>query len=131
MSLIIKKNTTFKIPRTVPSGFPNVEADGQQIAVSSVSNPSINGIYTKTYGGGPIVHGNTNASRIYTGPYFSNGSYNVQIIFNTNTNRWEIGNILGYGDGVDNWELSSFSSSSNQNVIPTTGWDTDIIITAA
>jgi len=41
MSLIIKKNTTFKIPRTAPSGFPNV-------ASTSIVNALINDTNAET-----------------------------------------------------------------------------------
>jgi len=130
MSLIIKKNTTFKIPRTgsgAPSGFPNVGADGQQISVTT-PYPEFNGIYTKVSSGNEA--GYINASRVYDGPYISNGSYVSQLVFNTDANRWEIGGVSDWSGDGNFWAEFFSNPSSNQNVIPTTGWSATITITA-
>ncbi len=103
----------------VKPGFPNVGANGQQISVSNYYG-EYNGIYTKVLSGDEA--GYINASRVYTGPYVNNGSYFSQIVFNTDNNRWEMGGVADWtGDGYV-WSVFIFVPSSNQNIIPTTGW---------
>jgi len=109
------------VPRVggVEIAFPNVGANGQQIYVSNYYL-EYNGIYTKVLSGNEVGH--FNASRVYNGPYISNGGYTTQIVFNTDNNRWEMGGVSDWtGDG-NLWNVFIFHPSSNQNIIPTTGW---------
>jgi hypothetical protein len=114
MAFIVKREVI-----SAPSGFPNVEADGQQISVSNYY-PEYNGIYTKISSGNEA--GYVNASRVYNGPWQNNGSYFVQIVFNTDSNRWEMGGVSDWTGNGNEWSLFIFNPSSNQNIIPATGW---------
>ena len=124
------KKHTF-IGRTLQSKlillFPNVGANGQQINVS-ISN-EFAGIYTKVSSGNEA--GYINASRVYNGPFVPNGGFFAQLVFNVNTNQWEFGGVADWTGNGDEWQASRSNPSSNQNIIPTTGWDGDVAITAA
>jgi len=110
-----------------PSGFPNVGANGQQIYVSGYYEYT--GIYTKVSSGYEV--GFVAASRVYNGPYIINGDFFAQLIFNTSVNRWEFGGVADWtGNGYE-WLAVISNPSSNQNVIPTSGWSPSITITAA
>jgi len=107
-----------------PSGFPNVGANGQQIYVSGYYEYT--GIYTKVSSGYEV--GFVAASRVYNGPYIINGDFFAQLIFNTSVNRWEFGGVADWtGNGYE-WLAVISNPSSNQNVIPTSGWSSAITI---
>jgi hypothetical protein len=105
--------------------FPNVGADGQQISVTALDS-SYNGIYTKYFD--EFTAQFVSASTMYNGPYAS--YYYAKLLFNAGANQWEIGGVSDpTGNGYE-WIAFSSNPSSNQNVIPTTGWSPSITITA-
>jgi hypothetical protein len=111
-----KKGINLYIPRRSsggPSGFPNVGADGQQVFVANI------GIFTKFFD--EYVAQFVSASTMYGGPYIANGNYYFKLLFNVGANQWEIGHTRDTGNG-DEWFVEASNPSSNQNVIPTTGW---------
>jgi len=112
-----KKGINLYVPRRSsggPSGFPNVGADGQQVFVANIG-----GIFTKSFDAYDAQFVST--STMYRGPYIANGDYYIQLLFNLGENQWEIGHTLDFGNG-DVWVVEASNPSSNQNVIPTTGW---------
>ena len=130
-----KRGVNLYIPKrktsAAPSIFPNVGANGQQI---SVSNFYHSGVYTKVPSGDEA--GYVNASRVYKGPYESNGSYFSLLVFNVGSNRWEFGGVSDSTGNGEEWNLFRLNPSSNQDVIPAAGWTdshspVDLTITAA
>jgi len=117
--------------RKLPFGggvvFPNVGANGQQINVSIANEFA--GIYTKVSSGNEA--GYINASRVYNGPFVPNGSFVAQLVFNVNTNQWELGGVTDWTGNGNEWYAPASNPSSNQNIIPTTGWNEPVTITAA
>ena len=125
MSLIIKKNTTFKIPRTgsgAPSGIP----------VAGTNSIIVNGeTYTKGYGifyeierqgVGDEIFGCTNdcgSNSVQDAIVYRDGSWNFEV-------NWLNGGFYGGYSYV-----SSTNPSTNPNFIPTAGWSPNITITAA
>jgi hypothetical protein len=137
MSLIIKKNTTFKIPRTgsgAPSGLPYSSTNSINLVDASYPVQSNN--YPKIAG----YSNYTDDIGITTTNQFGqtiNGSIPngyVLFVFNVTSNRWEFGFYESYGDGGLAWYngYANFSSnpSTNQNFIPTSNWTRNLVITA-
>lgn len=140
MSLIIKKNTTFKIPRTgsgAPSGIP--VASTNQIIVTNAG--FFNGTYTKRSSGADLtipyglLQGTGNSYSTYEagtdlfvliGPQMTVGGYGVgSWIFAYGYNDDDYGNIIfGAVDPITN-------ASTDITSIPTIGWSSGITITAA
>jgi hypothetical protein len=140
MSLIIKKNTTFKIPRTgsgAPSGIP--VASTNQIIVTNAG--SFNGTYIKRSAGADLtipygaLAGTGNSYSVseagtdvfvLIGPQMTVGGYGA--------GSW----IFAYGYNDDDYGSIVFGAiepitnpSTNITTIPTTGWSSGITITAA
>jgi hypothetical protein len=140
MSLIIKKNTTFKIPRTgsgAPSGIP--VASTNQIIVTNAG--LFNGTYIKRSAGANLTDpygllqgtGNSYSISEYgtdvfvlIGPQMTVGGYGVgSWIFAYGYNDDDYGNIIfGAVDPITN-------ASTDITAIPTIGWSSGITITAA
>jgi len=122
MAFIVKRDLIV-IPVDIPVG-----ANGQQVIISSNTDPNINGTYTKDYAGGQIAIADnpfTYVTRKYSGP---NGWL---LVFVTNSNKWEIGSAVDFGDTGTGYGFVTQNSSSNQDFIPTTNWSPSITITAA
>jgi hypothetical protein len=114
MSLIIKKNTTFKIPRTgsgAPSGIP-VASTSSVIITNSLSNgQNWNGTY--------IFNSENNRYEL------DFGSSLQYLYWYSNSNQWSI-SWTNFDNGYDEYNETP---SQNQNYIPTAGWQ--FTITAA
>ena len=105
MSLIIKKNTIFKIPRT-GSGVPN----GIPISAATIT---------------VLTVGATSAARV--------GSYNKQsdVEWWGGSDYYLRYAGVWYFQNEDTGSSSANLTSTNPNFIPDTGWDDGITITAA
>jgi hypothetical protein len=167
MSLIIKKNTTFKIPRT-GSGASNgiVVATTNAVNISGDNNVVPDGTYTKVTSNSIRVAGSAISDKMFinTGLVylkqagFTDGSYAVipyypfvpygYILISPNTtftatyfepltpeSYWRMGVVYGdQGDESANFiffnGLVNNNPSTDQSIIPTSGWDNAITITA-
>jgi hypothetical protein len=148
MSLIIKKNTTFKIPRTgsgAPSGIP--VASTTQVNLTVPYFDYLNGIHTKKitndiFAGSLQLQG---AGISYFGNGYGNAYQNIilspnSMLYDLNINEvlipyqynWTL-LWLRYDDENGYWESSQQSTnpSANLNYIPTTNWSPSITLTAA
>ena len=156
MSLIIKKNTTFKIPRTgsgAPSGIEVATTASVTVAGFPGGYTTYNGTYTKV--GDPSLNGfagvdptivtpPTNgtvyikglASFVLLPPSVTIGGFNAydgddySYEFGAQ-NNWTILRINDDGEGVTSLIVIATNESSNNDYIPTTGWTFGITITAA
>lgn len=143
MSLIIKKNTTFKIPRTgsgAPSGIPVASTASVNIAevpynfLSPFAKKTsgyefvVNGLFTVTVNSGLIYMSNSeDGSRVLVSPNTS--FYLTGSPFYT-ANTWQA-MTFSDDDGTPTYSVLSTNSSIDSTTIPTTGWSPSITITAA
>ena len=148
MSLIIKKNTTFKIPRTgsgAPSGIP-VASTASIVVVGAGGVPS--GTYNKK-GGGDYL-GNVLGDVFYAGdgtiynkspdappnhdPYILLAPYATitdgsTVFYFNDSGGWVVVNLFS-NDG-STYSINATNPSTDANYIPTSGWSPPITITAA
>jgi hypothetical protein len=139
MSLIIKKNTTFKIPRTgsgAPSGLPYSSTNS--INLVDASYPDQNGNYPKVTGYSNFIDDSGTITTNQFGITYGSGpaTFTYYFVFNVTTNRWEFGTYEdSFGEGTIVWSPAPYPTyatnpSTNQNFIPTSGWSRNIVITA-
>ena len=152
MSLIIKKNTTFKIPRTgsgAPSGIPVASTASVVIGNAGAGN---NGTYVKKVPQQLII--NVFLAQLYSNIagacYVFIGSGDVRILFSpdaqatddlefgspqfgTPFGNWKLGSAYYEGGDISAWFLTEIATnaSTDANYIPTSGWSPSITITAA
>ena len=136
MSLIIKRNTTFKIPRTgsgAPSGLPYSSTNSINLVdasypTQSSNYPKVSGFSNYTDDLGTIT---TNQFGLLFNDFFSD--YYLYFVFNVTSNRWEFGSYFPYGEGIA-WFATdpnhAINPSTNQNYIPTSNWTRNLVITA-
>jgi hypothetical protein len=118
MSLIIKKNTTFKIPRT-PSGIP-VASTASIILSGLPAEYGLNGTYSKSawtgYGGGVVGDGVNN---VYYNPNYTGGDKDGAAIWWSNyESRWK---FTYYND--NNQILTSSILGLSASHLPSTSTD--------
>jgi hypothetical protein len=150
MSLIIKKNTTFKIPRTgsgAPSGIP-VASTASVVMANFFPN---NGTYTKSVEGtdfgsdpdfslgvGVVFYKlsvNGTGQTILLPPNLDitvTNSYEGEDYYSYVTAEayWRIVDVTAYESETSINTLAS-NSSTDASLIPTTGWSPSLTITAA
>ena len=142
MSLIIKKNTTFKIPRTgsgvtAPWEFITTSnylpTNYRRISGSLTTLPSL---YAVAYVAGPnyaYVEVGDYPSYYIFGPqmYFSDASGNVlaNSLNNPNPNTWKLVTI-SYDSEYDayNFDYFNTNNSTNPYVVPPNGWPSSMLI---
>ena len=142
MSLIIKKNTTFKIPRTgsgvtAPWVFITTSnylpTNYRRISGSLTTLPSL---YAVAYVAGPnyaYVEVGDYPSYYIFGPqmYFSDASGNVlaNSLNTPNPNAWKLV-IIGYDEENSQYYFDYFNTNSSTNpfVVPPNGWGSNMTI---
>jgi hypothetical protein len=159
MSLIIKKNTTFKIPRT-GSGAPSeiVVATTNAVNISGNNGLVPNGIYTKVTSTSVRVAGSAISDKMFIATgfvYLKEAGYgddirptqpygDILIAPNTTFTAsffnplapetfWRAGRVYAFfGEESDDFAFpnSNFNSSTDATIIPTSGWNYAITITA-
>ena len=140
MSLIIKKNTTFKIPRTgsgAPNGIPVASTNtinvvdtfdyNQTISLSKVGGSSIYSFTVPNFG-------SLNLGQVYCEQYSDNVNIYLSsmIVFKEGVN-W-VYRYIGLYE-CDGYSQVNFDKSSveeiNNGIIPTIDWSPSLTITAA
>lgn len=137
MSLIIKKNTTFKIPRTgsgAPSGIPVASTN----TINVVDNVGYNGTIALSKSSSTLYFANIggfNYSQVYCEPYSGNVSVSIAGVRLIKEGDYWIYRYLGFYDCVDEGLQIDYDIVSvlevTSGIIPTAGWSPFITITAA
>jgi hypothetical protein len=118
-----------------PSGIP-VSAGASVIVAGFDFDPYLNGTYTNDYiGGGNATVVADNPFLALNVRYTSTTDANNILCFIVQnesypSNRWGIIRLFPSDDGTS-FQIFADSTSSNQNLVPTTGWSPSITITAA
>ena len=135
LSLNIGLNNGRKLPfgGGAPSGIP-VSAGASVIVTGFTGgNSGFNGTYTNDYispgGGASQLIADSPTTSVFV-KYYSTINNEYKLCFVVQRNQWEIG--WNYGDESGSYfDPAAINPSSNQNLVPTTGWSPSITITAA
>ena len=136
MSLIIKKNTTFKIPRTgsgAPSGIPVASTN----TINVVDNVGYNGTIALSKSSSTLYFANIggfNYSQVYCEPYSDNVNVSIAGMRLIKEGNYWIYRYLGFYECNDilqiDYDIVSVLEVTS-GIIPTVGWSPFITITAA